>query len=240
MNKTLSLISCLSLMVSAVTVSRIALAEEVQTMDEESATAKQYHFRVFVDDIEVGTHRYDVDQRGGQQHVNSVADFKYKWSFVTLYDYQHQNHEIWSDGCLARIESSTDANGEDYSVSGEQSDQGFVVNGKSGKQLLPACIMTFAYWDPKFLEAGKLLNSQNGEYLDVNVAGPEPDVLQMYGQEHQASRYQLTAGKLDLQLWYSDSGEWLGLQSRTESGRMLRYELLPAVEIVAVAQVAQQ
>jgi hypothetical protein len=172
--------------------------------------------------------------------MKSVADFEYKWSFVTLYDYQHQNHEIWSDGCLARIESSTNANGKDYSVLGEQSDQGFVVNGKSGQQLLPACIKTFAYWDPKFLEADKLLNSQNGEYLDVSVTGPEPDVVELYGQEQQASRYQLTAGKLNLQLWYSASGEWLGLQSVTESGRMLRYELLSLPETVAVAEVAQR
>ena len=222
MNKTLSLISCLSLMMSAVATDRPALADEIQVTDEKSAASQQYHFRVFVDDIEVGIHRYDVEQLGGQQHVKSVADFKYKWSFVTLYDYQHQNHEIWSDGCLARIESSTDANGEDYSVLGEQSDQGFVVNGKDGQQMLPACVQTFAYWDPKFLDADKLLNSQNGEYLDVKVTGPEPDVLQLHGQEQPASRYRLTAGKLDLQLWYSASGEWLGLQSRTESGRMLR------------------
>ena len=102
-----------------------------------------------------------------------------------------------------------------------------MVEGSKGLQVLPDCVMSFAYWDPAFLRADKLLNSQNGEYLDVAVSEPVDDELLVLGQSVTAKKYNLTADKLRLQLWYSATGEWLRLESVQDSGRILRYELLP-------------
>ena len=193
----------------------------------EQAAPQEWRFRVSVDDKEVGIHEFQVHQQGNQQVLSTMADFEYKLLFVTLFSYQHQDVEIWADGCLARIESSTDANGKDYAVLGEQREEGFVVEGSKGLQVLPACVMSFAYWNPAFLKADKLLNSQNGDYMDVTVSEPVNDELMVLGQSVTAKKYSLKADKLQLQLWYSATGEWLGLESVQESGRILRYELLP-------------
>ena len=85
----------------------------------EQIAEQEWRFRVYVDDKEIGTHEFRMHQQGGQQVLSSMADFEYKMTFVTLYAYQHQNLEVWDDGCLARVESATDANGKDYSVLGE-------------------------------------------------------------------------------------------------------------------------
>jgi hypothetical protein len=50
--------------------------------------------------------------------------------------------------------------------------------------------------------------------------------LQVRGKPTPAWRYHLAAGPLRLELWYSEDYQWLGLASMTESGRILRYELL--------------
>jgi len=158
--------------------------------------------------------------------LSSVAEFEYRLMFVTLYNYQHRNQEVWQDNCLARIDSSTDANGKDYVLSGEKSGDGFRVKGNKGNAVLPECVMSFAYWNPQFLQASRLLNTQNGEYLEVVVSEAASEIVQIQGQEINAKRYQLTAKKLDLALWYSEQGAWLGLESSYENGRTLRYELL--------------
>jgi len=44
-----------------------------------------------------------------------------------------------------------------------------VVTGTRGQANLPACVMTFAYWNPDLLGQSRLLNVQTGEYMDVQV-----------------------------------------------------------------------
>ena len=193
---------------------------------EGSTEEKLWRFRVYVNDKPVGLHEFRLQQQGKQLLLDSSAEFEYTLLSVPLYRYQHQNQEIWQDGCLARIESSTDANGKDYAVNGQAGDAGFVLEGSKGESVLPGCIRTFAYWNPEFLQASQLLNTQNGEFLDVAISDPVNESIQVHGQEVKAQRYQLTAKKLKLDLWYSETGEWLSLQSVYDNGRTLRYELL--------------
>jgi len=204
-----------------------AIAQPVIPERTDSEKAEQlWRFQVYVNDKPVGVHEFRLQHQGKQQFISSVASFEYKLMFVTLYNYQHSNQEVWQDGCLASIDSSTDANGKDYAVNGEKIGDGFRVEGKNGSAVLPDCVMTFAYWNPQFLQASQLLNTQNGDYLDVVVSEPAIESFQVQGQEMLAQRYQLSAKKLELALWYSEQGAWLGLESIYENGRTLRYELL--------------
>jgi hypothetical protein len=81
--------------------------------------------------------------------------------------------------------------------------------------------MTFAYWNPAFIGQTRLLNAQTGELLEVAF---EPAAAALTAAAGPGSRaYRLSAGELDLTLWYSESMQWLGLESRTGSGRLIRY-----------------
>jgi len=194
--------------------------------DEPSPTQRQWRFQVFLDDTEIGYHDFFLEQRGESQVLRTVAEFEYKLLFVKLYDYEHENSEEWRDGCLSRIESITDDNGKAFTVLGQQQPGAFVVQANRGAASLPPCVMSFAYWDPVFLKQKQLLNSQNGDYVEVQVSAPETTELEVQGEMRKAMRYDLAAGPLKLQLWYSMDSEWLGLESETESGRILRYKLL--------------
>ena len=50
---------------------------------------------------------------------------------------------------------------------GTITDDGFQLSTNEGDTTLPGCISTFAYWDKSFLQHDQLLNSQTGEYLEV-------------------------------------------------------------------------
>lgn len=190
------------------------------------AADREWRFRVWLDDREIGRHRFSLSEEDGLQRVLSEADFEYRLLFVKLYEYRHRDEEIWRESCLASIESSTDANGKDYRVEGALQPGGFVVSGSGGETRLPECVMSFAYWNPEFLQQERLLNSQNGKWLDVTVSDPVPDELEVRGALREASRYRLEAGELCIDLWYSPQGDWLALETRTDGGRVLRYELL--------------
>jgi hypothetical protein len=187
----------------------------------------EWRFRVMLDDREIGFHNFLLAEEDGVRNLTSEATFEVKLLFVKLFEYQHNNFETWQGDCLTSIESETDSNGEPFSVKGELRDGRFRVQGTEGTAELPACVMTFAYWNPDFLQQKRLLNSQNGAFLDVEVTEPEPDLLNVNGETRQAQRYRLKAGELDLLLWYStQNNDWLALETDARGGRKLRYERL--------------
>jgi hypothetical protein len=191
-----------------------------------TAEAREWSFRVLLDGKPVGSQRFMLTTEAGVTRLETVADFKVKILFATVYRYLHRNEETWVGDCLAEINSSTDVNGKPFSVTGKKRDGYFEVTGTGSTEKLPQCISTFAYWDPDFLKHSRLLNAQNGEYLDVEVSDPKPDTRIVKGEEVPAMQYQLKAGELDLKLWYSTDDQWLALESKTRSDRILSYELL--------------
>ena len=183
-----------------------------------------WRFRVFLDDREIGYHHFYLAGEGEHRQLRSEARFEVKLLFVKVFDYEHENLETWSGNCLQSIRSRTDSNGDLYSVNGRRADDAFRVEANEGAAALPECVMTFAYWNPEFLQQPRLLNSQDGRFLDVEVSPPEPDRLLVGGEALPSYRYRLQAGDLKLELWYSEDREWLALESEVAGGRTLRYE----------------
>lgn len=186
-----------------------------------------YQFKVYLNDKEIGYHNFLVSKEG--THVTIDAGFRVKFLFFTAYEYRHLNEEEWQAGCIRQIRSETNVNGRVYSVVGKLSDKGLnvsrVKDGESLNTLLPECAMTFAYWDPRLLDQSRLLNAQTGEYTSIEVIDKSKDTINVRGVDRLTNRYQVKAGKLDIDLWYTDDHEWVGLMSNV-NGRRLRYELV--------------
>ena len=212
---------------AALLLAAVAASFPVPADEPDSAVAGDaWRFRVYLDDQEIGYHHFYLDDSGGTRQLRTVASFEYRLLFVKLYDYEHENRETWSGDCLQSIESRTDDNGRALAVDGWREPGRFRVNGSAGEATLPECVMSFAYWNPAFLEQPRLLNSQDGEFLDVEVAPPVAESLAVRGEQRAAYRYRLAAGELRLDLWYSTDREWLALESEVRGGRRLRYELM--------------
>jgi len=193
---------------------------------EADAGVDAWRFRVYLDDREIGYHNFYLQQSGDTRVLRSEANFEYRLMFVKLFHYEHENRETWNGDCLRSIESRTDSNGEPYRVDGQLQTGRFRVESSAGEADLPECVMSFAYWNPAFLGQGRLLNSQNGEFLDVEISQPVAEQLLVRGEPQPSYRYRLEAGELRLDLWYSANDEWLALESEVRGGRKLRYELL--------------
>lgn len=196
-----------------------------------SEDAREWNFKVFLDDKEIGFHNFRLEEDGAREQLRSEAEFKVKFLFITAYKYEHENSETWRNDCLLEIRSETDANGKDFKVAGERVDDGFDIEVNANKdEFVPesqdACIKTFAYWNPEFLKEEQLLNVQTGELLDVTVETVGNETLTVRGQEIPAQRYRLVAKNIEVDVWYSDDDEsWLALESTVKGGRKLRYVL---------------
>lgn len=192
-----------------------------------ASTAQQtLRFKVYLDQTPIGEHSFELSTGEAEKEVVSRARFDVSVLIFKAYRYRHESRERWRDGCLERIQSATDDNGKDFQVLGERVADALrlEVNGQADR--LPTCVSTFAYWDPDFLKRPRLLNPQTGELVDVRLEAQGRERRALRGREVDAERYRLRADDLDITLWYTPDGDWIGLESDTGKGRMLRYERL--------------
>lgn len=193
-----------------------------------------WQFEVLLDNKIIGDHQFTVTHTDLERTVVSSASFDVKVLFLNLYRYRHSNTERWQDDCLRSIETTTDANGKSFAVSGEALESEFIITTLEQRNSLNGCVMTFAYWDRDFLEQPILLNAQTGEYESVNVREPQEDTVRFNNVELPAYRVQLETNNGALSLWYgADDNRWLALESITRDGRKLSYRpvKLPEVEM---------
>lgn len=183
------------------------------------------NFDVYLDGSRIGYHRYTIDGTANGTAVSSEARFDVRFLFLTAFRYRHETEETWADGCLAEIDARTDSNGREFEVRGVRTDSGFVIDDGDDSRRLPGCVMTFAYWNPSFLEQNRLLNPQTGEFLDVEVEELGRETVKVGEREVSARSVRINAREMQVTLWYSDEAEWLALESVAKGGRVLRYEL---------------
>jgi len=183
-----------------------------------------YLFEVSYDDRPIGTHLFEVERDGPAKRVRSLADFHVRLLFVSLYRYRHEAQEEWRGGCLQRLQSRTDDNGNRFEVSAATDSRALRISRADRKppvDEIPAdCAGSFAYWDLEQLRRTALLNSQTGELTPVTLAFEGEE--RFAGQP--ALRYRLQpAGLPAIALWYhAETRAWLGLETRRGDG-VLRY-----------------
>ena len=185
--------------------------------------AEVWKFDAILNDKVIGQHTFIYEN----EKTISNANFKFEYLFMDFI-YQHKSTETWQDGCLKTIESNTDDDGDLYEVSGYSATDQFLVTTNNETAALPLCVMTFAYGNPKILEQKKLMNSQNGKYLDVDIQFLREENHMVKGKDILTDLWQIKAKSVDgdllVHLWYDKNMNWVSLKSQTPIGDM-QYKL---------------
>lgn len=187
--------------------------------------AKEWNFDAVLNDRIIGQHIFKVENFKSL----SKANFHIEFLFMDIY-YKHASNESWNNGCLSKIDSKTDDDGDFFEVKGQLEEKQFALKANKNSFRYPACLMTFAYWDPNILNQSKLLNSQDGELLDVSIEFIANELMNIQQEKIMTKHYQLVASKdgdekLKIQLWYDKEMNWVGLSSTTPIGDIF-YKLL--------------
>ncbi len=215
------------LLVTGIILMCLALFMQVSLAYPENGqtTRKELAFTVYLDDKTIGTHHVTISNSRGESKVITEANFKYSILLVPLYSYHLMTTEMWRDGCLTRMISRTDDNGDDYFVDARRSedDARFFLETQDGNAEISGCVNSFAYWDVELLKANRLLNGQTGQYETTSLTPLGEQPFTFGAISTLANKFILKTERFEIELWYSSEGEWLGLQSITESGGILRY-----------------
>ncbi|HSG90483.1 MAG TPA: DUF6134 family protein [Pseudomonadales bacterium] len=187
------------------------------------------NFRVFIDDKEVGTHRFTFEGRPDAFTVTSKADFAYKLAFVTLFRYRHEARERWEGGCMVRLDAETTENGDAVTVAGRAMATGFSLSRPDdGATYDLDCAWGFAYWDPQLRERQTLINPDDGALFDVTWEALGDTPLSFEGRSLRTRAWALRSDGtgdgegIDITLYYDRDDRWIALDAQVGS-RTLRY-----------------
>jgi hypothetical protein len=189
------------------------------------AEERAWDFRVLLEGREIGRHRFTLEAAGEKIDMRSEARFDVRVLLVSVYRYRQVVAEQWDGNCLQSLDSRTETNGEREIVSAAARDARFVVERRGGKDEHEGCVMSFAYWNPRILEARSLLNSQTGKLLPVTVTTQGKETIEVRGERLAARRHRISGPQLQIDLWYVGE-HWVALEALAQGGRRLRYELM--------------
>jgi hypothetical protein len=183
-------------------------------------------FRVLLDGQPIGEHRFTAtpsDDRSGHT-VLSEATFTVRLLGITLYRYQHRSVEHWRGDCLVGLSADTDDNGQRMRVSAASQGEVFEVSAPAPLKLR-GCVMSFAYWSPALRSQHQLLNGQTGRLESVRLEPVAEGSVALGGRPAGATGWRIDGMPQPIFLWYTPQGDWLGLDTRVDGGRVLSYRL---------------
>lgn len=209
-----------------------ALASVTATADTGPGLLK---FEVALDDKPIGEHSLTFNRSAdGALETRIAIDLAVKFGPFTVFDYTHRNASLWQDGVLQRMRSQTDDNGERHDVSIDLvGDQLRIVNNSAPPFTVPRNMLPTTYWMASTVSQDRLLNSQTGELLEVDVQEVGREIVPGPEGPIAATRYRMV-GDLEIELWYDDTGILVGLAFEAR-GSDVTYRLIARDGLLPVA-----
>jgi hypothetical protein len=191
----------------------------------EAAPPRDLAFDVLRKGERIGAHVIAFREENGRLEVEVNINLAVKVLLVTVFRYDHVNHETWENGRLVRIVTHTDDDGEAHTVRGEAEGDAFRVTAPPPGYTTGADVMPTSWWNPDTVRRAELLNSQKGELMRVKILpGPEETVVTAAGEI--AARRYLVTGDADLELWYDREDRLAKIRFKGGDGAPIEYRRL--------------
>lgn len=165
-------------------------------------------FRAYIGDTDLGRHKMRWTVQGDAVTVNIEIDLGARVLFLPVYSYKHRSQETWRDGHLAAIATTTDDDGDKFSVTGELKNQAFDIKSSAFTGTAPLPLAPTSYWAYSSLKKPNWLNTQSGAMLKTAVAAKGIETVKTRAGQVIAKRYDVS-GDLDISLWYDERNRWV-------------------------------
>ena len=185
--------------------------------ESEAASKRVLDFAVFLNDREVGEHKFELLEQGESIDVSSTMSLDFKLFKIKRIKYRHQANEIWQSGCLVALQSETEKQGNAVAVEANSDQTGLVIQRPKEVETITGCVRGFSYWNPQWLEGGYLLNAETGINVPVEISS-------RFSEQDNITHIKLALPKVDIDLQYDAAGDWLSLQTKLLIGGTLRYQ----------------
>ena len=161
----------------------------------------------------IGYHKLDFSRENDLIKSKINIEFRVKFLGFTLYEYSHQNIELWKDNSLLKLRTETNKNGDLLYCNFEKIDD-FKVDGSFGKRSIKTSKIPTSYRNKKIVENKFIsaLNTQDCSDLNFTVTFIGQSMI--YNNSLSADHFKLigkeSSGEdVDIDLWYDEESRWI-------------------------------
>lgn len=184
----------------------------------------EIYFDVFRNGSEFGHHivRFEADEAGDIAAIIDV-DLRAGLGPVTLFRYALDVRETWRDGHVLALKGKVNNDGERESVTARRTGASLEVDGTEFRGDLPVSIIPASHWNIWQTQADRILSTESGEVIEVDVKPLGRELIEAGGQTIEARKF-LMDSDIDVTLWYDDQDRWVKLSFETR-GQDIDYVL---------------
>ena len=142
--------------------------------------------------------------------VTTDVDLDVKFGPITAYKYRLDATERWIDGQLVSLSGKSNNDGNKGRVQASAKAGELVVESTEFDGALPLSIIPSSHWNILQMKGDRMLSTETGEVLEIEVETIGPDTVLVAGQEIEATQYRLKSD-LTVDLWYDDQNRWVKL-----------------------------
>jgi hypothetical protein len=140
--------------------------------------------------------------RNGFRAVTEL-DLTVKLAFVTLLDLRHHSEELWQDGRLVELRSTTQDGSDRFEVRAEAVPEGIRCDSPAGSIFAPADMRTSnGIWSIETMSQAELIDAQNGGIIGMVAEDAGQDAVKTAGGARQADKYRVVTPSVAGDLWY--------------------------------------
>lgn len=172
----------------------------------------------------VGKQIVDVEHDGDGFLVRTQITIEVTFLSLTLYRFEHDAVETWTDGRLTGLVSRTDDDGKDREVELKAEGERLMGSYNGNPVDLPGDIIPASLWHPKTVGATVLLDPIRGRSRDVAVADLGIESITVAGSEVEAHHYSVT-GQITREVWYDSDGKLVKVEFEAKDGSDIKVEL---------------
>ena len=169
---------------------------------------EQFRFSVLRDGDEFGEHIVRFEVEDDEVRVESDIELEVKFGPIRVFHYLHDSEEVWQNGQLVFLEGETKKEGDDYTVVAERAGDALNVNGTLFSGDIAPTITPSSHWNISQVMGERILSTESGEILDIEVSQLGEETIEAGGQSITAQRYRLVSD-LTVDLWYDEAGRWV-------------------------------
>lgn len=192
------------------------------------AASKTLDFTVLRNGKEIGTHSYTISDHGDKTLVEVNTDIQVKVLFVTTYKFRHAAKEVWRDGKLVSLTSTTDDDGTQkalqISVNADKLNVDSFVHNQDRRQNADINTQPASLWNPAIVHQHKILNTHDGTLMKINVSDFGTEVVEAAGAQVSAHHYAIS-GELTRDVWFNDTGDLVRVRFPDKTNTEIIYAL---------------
>ncbi|MDG1996316.1 MAG: DUF6134 family protein [Emcibacteraceae bacterium] len=174
----------------------------------------------------IGSHSVTFDAQGDKLLIEATTKIRVKFLFITAYKFDYSSKEIWEQGHLVSLQSHTNDNGKNSSVTmgyGENSVD-VIHNGEATSNQFIQPLFTTNHWNPNILNSNQVLNTITGKTNKIEISSVGMDEVPTANGERKAMHHKYSGDLMDISTWYDQHDRWVKLNFKGNDGSIISYE----------------